>query len=402
MTYVLNKKDIANIRKQFKINNDLLTINDIFNVYIMKDSSSVYHVESTSFELLEDEQKELFMTNFKKVLTGQLDQKLFELKFNRDAEDNSQFILHHGLLSGNREEWTSHMLRLVEKMLQDKQYEMDIVVTFIRGEYLNPMKRTSDAGDDSERDMVHSHPFILCSVSQTEDPKKELQFDYIEKEFKYNVMVNPIINLKAPISGFLFPTIQDQSADVNHILYSAGKEHELNEHFMEIVLNAEDIVTAEEDKFTFEEIVKDVAGDQLNTTTLSNVYDEIQHLAEEHEENDEPISTLDTKDVQTVLTNSGIEDVQTEQIETTLKRMTDNEAYELKTQNIVPKYASKSLKIQTKAADIKVSPQNLQYIRQVHLDGKLCLVLELDENTVIDGFEMIPEVLYKKAEDVEE
>ncbi|WP_391560646.1 DUF4317 family protein, partial [Robertmurraya sp.] len=34
----MNKKDVANIRKQFKINNDLLKIGDIYNVYIMKDS----------------------------------------------------------------------------------------------------------------------------------------------------------------------------------------------------------------------------------------------------------------------------------------------------------------------------------------------------------------------------
>ncbi|MUV37656.1 hypothetical protein JNUCC1_01462 [Lentibacillus sp. JNUCC-1] len=129
----MNKKDIADIRKQFKLNNDLLKIHDIFNVYIMKESSEVYHQQSTSFELLEDEQKELFMANFKKVLTGQLDQKLFELKFQRDVEDSSQLILHQGLLSDDREAWTDEMLRLVEKMLTDKQYDMDVVLTFIRG-----------------------------------------------------------------------------------------------------------------------------------------------------------------------------------------------------------------------------------------------------------------------------
>src|SRR5699024_5761055 len=168
-----------------------------------------------------------------------------------------------GLLGDDWEKWTEQMLLLVEKMLRDKQYEMDIVITFIRGEYLKTMKHTDDAEDESGRDKVHSHPFILCSVNQTEEPKKELLFDYIEKEFKYNVMVDPVINLKKPISGFLFPTIQDNTADVNHVLFSAGKEHDLNEHFMKVVLNAEDIVTAEEDKFVFEEVVKEVAGTQL-------------------------------------------------------------------------------------------------------------------------------------------
>ncbi|HLQ71491.1 MAG TPA: DUF4317 domain-containing protein [Bacillota bacterium] len=394
----MNKKDIADIRKQLKIHNDQLTINDIFNVYITKESSEVYHHQSTTFEMMEDEQKELFMTNFKKVLTGQLDQKLFELKFRRDVEDSSQFILHHGLLSGDREEWTSHMIRLVEKMLKDKQYEMDIVITFIRGEYKKPMKRSNEASEESGQDTVYSHPFILCSVNQTEDPKKELLFDYIEKAFKYNIVVDPIINLKKPIAGFLFPTIQDKAPDVNHVLFSAGKEHDLNNHFIDEVLQAEDIVTAEEDKYVFEEVVKEVTGDHINTTTLSNVYDEVQHLVEAHEENGDDSPTLDKKDVENILTNSGVQNVDAERIEETLKRMTDNHNYELKTNNIVPKYTSKSIKIQTKVADIKVSPQDLKYVRQIHLNGKLSLVIELDENTVIDGFEMIPEALIDKKE----
>jgi len=38
----MNKKDIAEIRRQFKKNNDLLKINEIFNVYVMKESSEIY------------------------------------------------------------------------------------------------------------------------------------------------------------------------------------------------------------------------------------------------------------------------------------------------------------------------------------------------------------------------
>ena len=76
----LNKKDIATIRKQFKPNNDLLNISDIFNVYIMKESSEIYHEQSQPFEMLEEEQQELFLHNFKKVLGGNLDEKLFKLK----------------------------------------------------------------------------------------------------------------------------------------------------------------------------------------------------------------------------------------------------------------------------------------------------------------------------------
>lgn len=189
----MNKKDIANIRKQFKVNNDLLKIHEIFNVYVMKESSEIYHYQSVPFELLEDEQKELFLANFKKVLSGQMDEKLFELKFQRDVEDSSQLILHQGLLSNDTEEWNNQMLRLVEKMLKDKQYEMDIVITFIRGEYMKPMKRSNEESEENARDAVYSHSFIMGSMNKTQDPKKELLFDYVEKEFKYNIVVDQLL-----------------------------------------------------------------------------------------------------------------------------------------------------------------------------------------------------------------
>ncbi|WP_010650099.1 DUF4317 domain-containing protein [Oceanobacillus massiliensis] len=395
----MNKKDIADIKKQFKVNNDLLKIQDIFNVYIMKESSDIYHHQSTPFEMLEQEQKELFMANFKKVLTGQLDQKLFELKFQRDIENSSQLILHQGMLTNDTAEWKEQMLKLVEKMLKDKQYEMDTVITFIHGEYLKPTRRSNDEADESSRDRVYSNSFILCSINRTLDPKKELLFDYVEKEFKYHFVVDPVINLKAPMGGFLFPSFTDNAANVNRVLYSAGKPYELDYHFIEEVLNAEEAMTAEDDKIVFEEIVKDVAGGQINTSTLANVYDEINRVVEENEEPDAP--KLDYRDVEKVLKSSGIQDVDQEKVESAFKKVIDDEKYELKATSILPKYASKSIKIKTKVADIKVSPQDLRYVRQLHLDGKLCLMIEVEENTVIEGFEMIPEVLFKQAEDVE-
>ncbi|WP_010096313.1 DUF4317 domain-containing protein [Ornithinibacillus scapharcae] len=392
----MNKKDIANFRKQFKVNNDLLKIHEIYYVYIMKESSDIYHDQSFPFEMLEKEQKELFMDNFKKVLSGQLDEKLFELKFQQDVEDSSQLILHQGLLTNDKEEWKENMLKLVEKMLKDKQYEMDIVVTFIRGEYRKPMKARNEEAEESEFDSVFSNAFILGSMNKTLDPKKELLFDYVEKEFKYNIVVDPIINLKAPMSGFLFPCFTNNSSDVNHVLYSAGKKYELDYHFIEEVLNAEETMTAEDDKVVFEEIVKKVAGNQINTSTLSNVYDEIHHMIEENEDEEE-IPKLDYKDVEKVLRSSGVKDVDTEKVETAFKTVIDDETYELKASNVLPKFSSKSIKIKTKVADIAVSPQDLRYVRQVHFDGKLCLMIEVEENTMIEGFEMIPESLFKKV-----
>ncbi|KAB2334550.1 DUF4317 family protein [Cytobacillus depressus] len=387
----MNKKDVANIRKQFKLNNDLMKITDIFNVYIRKESSEIYHQESQPFQILDQEQQELFLSNFKKVLTGQLDVKLFEVKFRREAEDHSQHILFNGLQTSDVEEWNEQMLLIIEKMFKDVQYEMDIVVTFIRGEYFKATKRNNEEAEVSSRDEVYSHPFILCSMNRTVQPKRTLVFDYIEKEFKSSIEVDSIINLASPVGGFLFPSFTDNSADVNRVLYSAGKPNEPDIHFIETVLNGEDIMTAQEDKIVFEEIVKDVVGDQVDASTLANVYEEINRMMDEEEEEDTP--TLDYKDVERVLKVSGVEDVDTDKVEMAFKKVIDDESYELKASSIVPNYTSKSIKIETKVAKISISPQDLKYVRQVNFNGKRCILIEVDEDTMIEGFKLIPETL---------
>ncbi|WP_031539127.1 DUF4317 domain-containing protein [Bacillus sp. MB2021] len=393
----MNKKDIANIRKQFKMNNDLLRITDMFNVYVMKESSDIFHYQSQPFGMLDQDQQELFLHNFKKLLAGNLDEKLFELKFQSDAENNSQLILHKGLLSSEVEDWKDQMLQIVEKMLNSRQYEKDIVITFIRGEYLKPKKRRNAESEESERDTVFSHPFILCSINNTQEPKKELLFDYVEKEFKYNIVVDPIINLNAPMGGFLFPSFTDNAADVNHILYAAGKIHEPDYQFIEEVLNGEEMMTAQDDKIVFEEIIKDVTGDQLSTSTLSNVYEEINRMIVENEE--EEVPKLDSKDVEQVLKMSGVEDINPEKVEFAFKKIIDDDKYELKASNILPKFTSKSIKISTKIANIAISPPDLRYVKQIEFSGKRYLMIEVEEDTVIEGFTMIPEAFGGSSEE---
>jgi hypothetical protein len=387
----MNKKDIANIRKQFKLDNDLMNIREIFNVYVKKESGEVYHHISQPFQMLEQESQELFLSNFKKVLTGHLDAKLFELKFRRDVEDSTQAILFEGVQAETTGDWEENMLSIVEKMFAHTVYEFDTVVTFIRGEYRKPIRKRDLESEEGGDDEVYSNQFILCSLNKTDQPKKALLFDYIEKEFKpYNVF-DPIINLAAPLSGFLFPAFNDNAADVNHILYCAGKVNQPDVTFIGEVLTCEDIITAAEDKDCFELILKNVIGDEVDSRVISNVYEEIDKIVQENEENEEESETplLDYRHVERILTVSGVENVDTAKVEHAFKAVIDDEKHAFKASNLVPK----SIKINTKVADVSISPKDLKNIKYITYQGKRCLLLEIDEDVVVEGFRLESETL---------
>lgn len=388
----MNKKELAHIRKQLKLDHEMLKIYDILNVYIMKDSSEIYHHERQPFAMLDREKQELYMGNFKKLLTGELDQKMIELKFQDEAEEPSRELLHQALVTGDPEEWHDLMILLVEKMLKDTNYERDMVVTFVRGQLARPTKERNEAAEESEKDEMFSHLFILCSVNSTEQQRKILMFDYVEREYKYNVFVDPIIKLNTPEQGFLYPSVTDNYSDVNRILYCMGKANEPNWQFIDQVLNAEKTVTAHEERAIFEEIVKEVAGDQLDASTIAHVYEAVHQIIESNEGEEPP--KLDYVDVERMLTASGVESVTKEKVEQAFQTVVDDRNYELKASSVIPKFTSKSIKIDTKVATISISPQDLKYVKQVNYQGKRCILIEVDEDAVIEGFTLNTEMLF--------
>ncbi|MGJ7920846.1 DUF4317 domain-containing protein [Neobacillus sp. LXY-4] len=386
----MNKQDIANIRKQFKLENALMNIREIFNVYVKKESGEIYHHVCQPFEMLEKEAQELFLTNFKKVLTGDLDTKLFELKFRRDVEGSAQTILYEGLRLDSTEDWIGNMLQMVEKMYANTVYEFDTMVTFIRGEYRKPTKKRNQESEEGGDDEVYSNEFILCSQNKIDQPKKALLFDYIEKEFKPNNAFDPIINLASPLSGFLFPAFNDNAADVNHILYCAGKVNQPDETFVLDVLNCEGFITALENKDCFEQILVNVVGDEVDTRVISNVYEEIDKMVQESKENEESESPmLDYKDVERILTVSGVENVDTARVEHAFKAIVDDEKHEFKATSLIPK----KIKINTSVADVSINPKELNKVKYIMFQGKRCLLLEIDEDVILEGFKLESETL---------
>lgn len=381
----MNKETIANIRKQFKLNNKHMQIREIFNVYVKKESGEIYTHICQPFDMLEKEAQELFLANFKKVLTGQLDTKLFELKFQRDVVGSTQEILFESLQTDLSDDWQQHMLQIVEKMFSVKVYDFDTVVTFIRGEYQKPTRKRDPESETGGDDEVYSSSFVFCSFNKADQPKKSLTFDYIEREFKPNTNLDPIINLTAPLAGFMFPAFHDNMADVNHILYSAGKANEPDYRFIEEVLNCEDIITAEEDKASFEIILQKVIGDELDTETISNVYEEIDRVVQENEENEESEEPkIDYKDIERILTVSGVENVDTEKVEFAFKDVIEDETHEFKATNLVPK----KIKISTNVANLTINPKEMKKVKYIMFEGKKCLLLEIEEDILLEGFKL--------------
>ena len=193
------------------------------------------------------------------------------------------------------------------------------------------------------------------------------------------------------MSGFLFPAFNDNYADVNHILYYAGKVNQPNETFIEEVLNCEEIITAEDDKDSFEQILKQVVGEEVDSRVIANVYEEIDKMVQENEENEESETPpmLDYRDVERILEVSGVENVDSAKVEHAFKAVVDDEKHEFKANSLLPK----TIKINTEVANVSIDPKNLKNVKYIMYQGKRCLLLEINEDVVVEGFKLELETL---------
>lgn len=382
------KKDLADMRKYMKIGSTMLQFNDLYSIYLKKDNLEIIHQELKNMNMLDEESQDLYIKNFKKILAGALDTKLFQLDFsNTDLEDNAQKLLYRALESEDKEERLLALDGIVNKLANNYNYENDIVITFVYGEYWKGAKKRRVEADEAEDDNVYSFKFIIGTVNKVEYPKKAIQFDYINKEFRTNSSLDAIINLNAPMDGFMFPCFNNNYSDANHVMYYSSKNNEVNLSFIEDVLNGSLKITAAEEKNCFNSIIKEVVGEEIEPETMQTIYENIAIRAENVEEGEEAL--LSIRDVKSVLASSGIEEEKISKLKEAYEVNVGDPNFDFKVDNILPDLKSKSVKIESEKASISIAPGALSKIKQIrNKHGKKCLLIELDEDVEINGFKI--------------
>jgi hypothetical protein len=334
--------------------------------------------------------QELYLKNFKKVLSGTVDTKLFELNFDSTGyENNTQGILYNMINTSDRESIVEGTGKIVEKLMESCSFDTDLVVTIIRAEYMKSVNRKPKEHDEGEDDVVQTFKFLLCSVNKIDMPKQALTFDFKEKEFNINSPNDAIINLNSPLGGFMFPLLYAGEGDVNKVLFYNGKSKEIDRGFIEGVLNCSIKMDAETERNTFTAILQNAIGDTIKPEVIQDIYERINEVAvcyEEEAEESQEAPTIGIEEVKMILEDVGVGNAK--ELELAFDTYVGSD-YDFKVQNIIPDFNSKSIKITSESANITVTPKDLGSIRQVKdKKGRKCLLIELTDDVVIDGFKL--------------
>ena len=405
----MNKKDILEIKRRFK--KEACTFTRMCGCYVDADHNKITKIGET-FLNLEDEEFYKYLEIAKKVLSGTIGNNLLELEFPLAEETSGgrqQFLM------GLRES------KLKNDDLLDTFYDMIIDSYDYVGNYLilifhdayDVMVKTSDNGKLDESEEVYE--YLLCAICPVNLTKPGL--GYREDENRIGPRIRDWV-VGAPDTGFVFPAFTDRSTDIHSVMFYTRDTKTPHAEFMEDGLGCGAKFTATEKKINFQNMVKDVIGeddeecDAMFLDIQGNLNGLIDVPAEDEEEKEPMPLTL--SDIDAVLSDSGLSKEQAAFIEKTYEdtfggdlpsaehlvdpKLVDANAkrkeklelveqveslkHQLEETRSIPVDDSEDDVPEIKTYDVilRVKPEKIGQIHSDTINGKKCLIIPMEDN----------------------
>ncbi len=411
----MNKKDILEIKRRFK--KDACTFTRMCGCYVDADRNKVLTFGET-FLNLEDEEFHKYLEIAKKVLSGTIGNNLLELEFPASEEEaggKQQFLM------GLRDSCLKSdelMEAFYDHVIDSYEYVGNYLILVFHDAY-DVMTKTSDNNKLDESEEVYE--YLLCAICPVTLTKPGLGYRADENR------IGPRIRdwvVGVPDTGFVFPAFTDRSTDIHSVMFYTRDTKTPHAEFMENGLGCFGKMTATEKKLTFQDIVKDVIGeddeesDALFLGIQGNINDRIPVVAEDEPE-PEPV-ILTTADISEVLTESGCseeqvaviqkqyEDVFSEElpaaeqlvdpklVEANAKRQdrlelvhqVENLKHQLEETRSLPVDDDDSVDaVKTYDVILRVKPEKVGQIHSDIINGQKCLIIpmEEDEHAAVNG-----------------
>jgi len=367
----MNKKELSYLKKQFKVDGTLVRINHIYSVYINGDNREILGSMARRFTAINEDLAEMLIKNFKKALTGKFDVKLFEQNFDeeyKDDENGTHSILNSMRNTHSREDFVTESDKLISKVIKNYCYNKSIVFNCVHFTFFR---------ENGSYDMV------LCTSNKTDMGKTELIYNHTDKEFDTKSQLDPIVNLKSPMDGFMYPVWENEGISTDKALYYSSKSHKVNATFVYNILNCEIKLSAKQEKEYFHNIMNLIMGGKIRPDILHSIYENISYRFENEE--DDEFRVIGKGILESVFLNLNI-DIEKDIEESFVESLGDPN-YEFKIDNILPDVSKKSINFENSDTEIKIAPKSLNNLRQVQNEnGEVFLVVRLNENLQTEGF----------------
>ena len=345
-----------------------------------------------NFLNLPEEEKHKYFDIFNKTLSGTPGKNLVDMKFNVDAyaDEGARTFLMNLSDSGLKDDRL--LDEFYDRIINNYSYVGNYLILLINQVYDIPAVTTDNIEMDDASDEVYS--YILCSICHVNLSKPGLGYDEEDNNFhdkKQNHMVD------VPDVGFLFPAFNKRSADEDMTLFYTKDVSEFEDGLIDCLLDCAVPLPAKQQKETFTSLVNEALGEEADLEIVKNIHENLEQIIEEKKQESPAPVMLDKTEMKDLLEKSGVKEERLENFEEHFE-MAAGEHGKLVASNVS---SGKKFEVKTPDVVIKINSDKTDIVSTQVIDGKQCLVIQIDERLEVNGISVNPdtgEVIDRTAE----
>ncbi len=371
------KQEINEIKKLFTERN--CSITRICGCYVDGEKNKKAELKQAFLALPEEEMFKYFEI-LRKSLSGTIGKNLLNLEFPLESESEGgtqEFLLH---LRDSKLRDDALLEQFYDRIIESYEYVGNYLILLIHDVYDVP-GRTKD-GIEMEDASDEVYEYILACICPVDLSKTGLSYNAVENTFQ-NRLRDWVVGM--PDTAFLFPAFNDRSADIHSTLYYSKNAAELKDDFIDKMLGCPLPLPADCQKEAFQALVEEVLGDNCSVEAIKNIHEELTEIVQEHKEDPDPV-VLDKNKVETIFAKSGLDDDSMEAFDQCYDDTVGSDT-ELLLDNI---YSSRSFEVKTQVVTVKVNPDRTDLVETKLIDGRRCLVIDLQGTAEVNGVAVKP------------
>ncbi|MGN0601470.1 MAG: DUF4317 domain-containing protein [Oscillospiraceae bacterium] len=362
----MNKKEIAEIKKNFSDDCGFFTVGHVISAFVDSEKNIKYK-SNRLYNTLPAEEAELIMIILKKVLSGQIGKNLLEYSFPKESysDGGSQSFLYEVLKSKFTDDDIS------DKFLNEIVEKTEYVSTYsIFSAYCTYSVLKKNKNDDFGEDADLDYNFIITAICPVNLRIDGLVYNEETNEIAKKADSDRIVEL--PSDGFLFPVFNDRTPDVNGVMYYTKNAKKPNTSIVDNLLGCEFVMSCQSEKATFHAILNNVVADELDYSMITTVNEKIQEIVDQNSHETE-IPTIDKNRLSSILWESGVSQEKLEHLPKVYETAMGDKP--LTAVNLVDKKTVLSVPSIT----VNIKKDAVDKVRTQIIDGKKCLIIDLDD-----------------------
>jgi hypothetical protein len=379
MELVMTRKELNEIKSQYTLED--CGILRLCGCYVDGERNKITQFNE-NFLNLPEEEKHKYFDIFKKTLSGTPGKNLVDMKFNVDAyaDEGARTFLMNLRDSGLKDDRL--LDEFYDRIINNYSYVGNYLILLINQMYDIPAVTTDNIEMEDASDEVYS--YILCSICHVNLSKPGLGYDEEDNNFhdkKQNHMVD------VPDVGFLFPAFNKRSADEDMTLFYTKDVSEFEDGLIDCLLDCAVPLPAKQQKETFTSLVSEALGEEADLEVVKNIHENLEQIIEEKKQESPAPVMLDKTEMKDLLEKSGVKEERLENFEEHFE-MAAGEHGKLVASNVS---SGKKFEVKTPDVVIKINSDKTDIVSTQVIDGRQCLVIQIDERLEVNGISVNPD-----------